>query len=52
MYRTTFDFEPCCGYLLITGRPRNSNISMCDKYEVGKHVLVSTLGGLYFKRCP
>lgn len=47
-YRSTFDGEACCGYMLITGKSRNCDISRCNKYKAGERILRSTLGGLYY----
>ena len=47
-YRTTFNYAPCCGYMLITGKRRNCAISNCNKYKAGKRILISSLGGMYY----
>lgn len=47
-YRTSIYYAPCCGYMLITGKPRNCDISKCDKYSNGKRILKSTLGGMWY----
>ena len=29
-YRTRFDSQPSCGYMMITGKPRGCSISKCE----------------------
>ena len=47
-YRTRFDSQPSCGYMMITGKPRGCSISKCDKYSQGKIATVSKLGGMHY----
>lgn len=47
-YRTRFDSQPSCGYMIITGRPRGCKISECDKYEPGKVKIVSRMEGMRY----
>lgn len=48
-YRTTFDGQPACGYMLITGNRRGKNISQCDRYKDGKVKIVSTIQGFKYE---
>lgn len=47
-YRTTFDGQPACGYMLVTGQPRGCSISKCDKYRTGKVKIISTIKGFEY----
>lgn len=47
-YRSAAYVGETCDYMLVTGKPRNCNISVCDKYESGERVLKSTLGGFIY----
>lgn len=47
-YRSTFNFQPCCMYMLVTGERRGSKISECDKYRDGKIKYASLLGGFNY----
>ena len=51
-YRSEFNYEPCCAYMIATGHPRNCDISSCDKYDASKIETVSTLGGVHYKMNP
>lgn len=48
-YRGLFDSEPCCKYMLVTGKRRGCDISVCDKYESGVLETKSELGGFFYK---
>ncbi len=47
-YRTRFDSQPSCGFMIITGRPRGCSISECNRYEPGKVETVSKLEGMRY----
>ena len=48
MYRARSTLVETCDYMLVTGQPRNCDISICDKYKAGKKKVVSTLGGFIY----
>lgn len=50
MYRGRFDSQPCCMFMIVTGRPRNCEVSRCDKYKAGKRVVLQDMGGFHFTR--
>ena len=47
-YRSYFDKQPCCIYMIITGYPRDCKISECNKYKAGKKKLKSCLDGFHY----
>lgn len=48
-YRSRFDSQPACAYMLITGRPRGCSIAECNKYDPGRIRTVSTLEGVRYE---
>ena len=48
-YRGSFDYQPCCIYMLVTGEPRGCKISECNKYKAGKVTVVSHMSGMHYK---
>lgn len=48
-YRSIFDSQPACAYMMITGRRRGCDIKDCDKYESGKIKTISTLDGVRYE---
>ena len=47
-YRTSFNGQPICGYMIITGERRGKDISECDKYKAGKVNIISTEKGFRY----
>lgn len=47
-YRSRSTLIESCDYMLVTRRPRGCKISECNKYEIGRKKMISTLGGFRY----
>ena len=48
-FRITIDSQPACGYMMYTGKPREKEISECDKYQNGRIRFRSYMGGFGYE---
>lgn len=47
-YRGHFDSQPCCVFMIVTGKPRGCSISECARYSPGKLKMASYAEGFRY----